>query len=188
MPGPANGLFATQRTRPAYQLDTGTAHRDDRRLPPINQKNPVMCGAIQLQDTKVFFPHPSAKLPVRKRDGQIEWVTWGKRRDEMCAFPEGGWARLSSIKDGRWTRLNPRPVQIAVERFMEKDAEGQRYWFDLEEGEFIQGLMAFIDGEARVYVVTQEAEAQTAMIHPRWPRILQRDAIDEPARRTENAA
>lgn len=55
---------------------------------------------------------------------------------------------------------------------MEKDAEGQRYWFDLEEGQFIQGLLATVDGESRVYVVTQEAEPQTAMIHPRWPRIL----------------
>ena len=69
-------------------------------------------------------------------------------------------------------------MQIGVERFMEKDAEGQRYWFDLEEGEFIQGLMAFINGEARVYVVTQEAEPQTAMIHPRWPRILQRQEVE----------
>ena len=136
-----------------------------------------MCGAIELQETKIFFPHPKARLPVRRRDGEIKWVTWGKRREEMCAFPEGGWARLSSIKDGRWGRLNPRPVQIIVERFMEKDADGQRYWFDLEEGEFIQGLLATIDGETRVYVVTQEAEPQTAMIHPRWPRILSSEDI-----------
>ena len=138
-----------------------------------------MWGAIQLQDNKIFFPHPSAKLPIRKRDGAIDWITWGKRREEMCIFPEGGWARLSSVKDGRWTRMSPKPVQIIADRFMQKDADGQRYWFDLEEGEFIQGLMAFINGEPRVYVVTEEApaETETAMIHPRWPRILKRNDI-----------
>ncbi len=131
-----------------------------------------MCGAIQLQDVKVFFPHPKARLPVRKRDGDLEWITWGKRREEMCAFPEGGWARLSSIRDGRWARFQPRPVQIMVNRFMEKNPEGERVWFDLEDGQFIQGLLATIDGEQRVYVVTQEAPPETAEIHPRWPRIL----------------
>lgn len=140
-----------------------------------------MCGAIQIQENKVFFPHPNAKLPVRRRDGELQWITWGKRREEQCAFPEGGWARLTSIKDGRWTRLNPRPVQIVVERFMEKDVDGQRYWFDLEEGEFIQGLLATLNGETRVYVVTQEAEPQTAMIHPRWPRILTFDEVGSKA-------
>jgi len=40
-------------------------------------------------------------------------------------------------------------------------------------------LMAFINGEPRVYVVTEEApaETETAMIHPRWPRILKRNDI-----------
>ena len=75
--------------------------------------------------------------------------------------------------------MSPKPVQIIADRFMQKDADGQRYWFDLEEGEFIQGLMAFINGEPRVYVVTEEApaETETAMIHPRWPRILKRNDI-----------
>lgn len=131
-----------------------------------------MCGAIQLQDKQVFFPHPDARLPVRKRDGNLEWVRWGKRREEICSFPEGGWARLSSIRDGRWAHFNPRPVQIVVDRFMEKDTAGQRYWFDLDEGEFIQGLLITINDESRVYVVTQEADPEAARIHPRWPRIL----------------
>lgn len=137
-----------------------------------------MCGAIQLQDIKVFFPHPKAKLPIRKRDGDLEWVTWGKRREEECAFPEGGWARLSSIRDGRWARFQPRPVQIMVHRFMEKNPEGERVWFDLEDGQFIQGLLATINGEQRVYVVTQEAPPETHEIHPRWPRILGRGEVD----------
>ena len=55
-----------------------------------------MCGGIEYQDQKVFFPQPGARLPVRLRDGNVTWVTWGMRKNESISkFPNGGWARLT---------------------------------------------------------------------------------------------
>jgi len=78
-----------------------------------------MCGGIKYTDKQnktwtVYFPSPKAALPVLKKDGEIEWVTWGKRKEEdTTAFPNGGWARLDSIKEGKWQRYQPRPVLLS---------------------------------------------------------------------------
>jgi hypothetical protein len=42
----------------------------------------VMCGGIEYQDQKIYFPQPDARLPVRLRDGHVTWITWGRRKDE----------------------------------------------------------------------------------------------------------
>jgi hypothetical protein len=63
------------------------------------------------------------------------------------------------------------PVKIAVDAFMEKDNQGVSHWFDLEPGQFIQGLVAGPEGGGqRVYVVTVEPEDKS--IHDRWPRVV----------------
>ena len=50
-----------------------------------------MCGGIEFQDQKIFFPQPGARLPVRLRDGNVTWVTWGMRKNESIGkFPNGG--------------------------------------------------------------------------------------------------
>jgi hypothetical protein len=62
-----------------------------------------MCGGIECQDQKIYFPQPDPRLPVRLRDGNVTWITWGRRKDEATGkFPNGGWARLDSIKSGKW--------------------------------------------------------------------------------------
>jgi hypothetical protein len=61
----------------------------------------------------VYFPSPKSALPVLKINGEIEWITWGRRKeDDMPEFPNGGWARLDSIKEGKWQRYQPRPVLL----------------------------------------------------------------------------
>ena len=42
-----------------------------------------MCGGIEYQDQKIYFPQPDARLPVRLRDGNITWITWGRRKDGL---------------------------------------------------------------------------------------------------------
>ena len=72
-----------------------------------------MCGGIEYQDNKIYFPQPNARLPVLLRHGDVTWVTWGKRKNEDSGkFPNGGWARLNSIKAGKWKPWHPRPVLI----------------------------------------------------------------------------
>jgi len=55
---------------------------------------------------------------------------------------------------------------------MEKDNQGKSHWYGLNPGEFIQGLLAQVGVEKRVYVVTVPPEAENAYIHHRWPRVV----------------
>ena len=138
-----------------------------------------MCGGIKYTDQQnkawtVYFPSPKAALPVIKKSGDIEWVTWGKRKEENEPyFPNGGWARLDSIKAGKWERFHPTPVMIPVQSFMEKDSEKVSHWFDMKLDEVIQGLVTIHNDIARVYVVTTDTPSEFSFIHDRWPRIIQ---------------
>jgi putative SOS response-associated peptidase YedK len=137
-----------------------------------------MCGGAKYIDPtgkewKVYFPNPKAALPVVKEDGAIEWVKWGRRREEPAhGFVQGGWARIDSILAGKWAKLNPKPVLLAVQSFMEKDDDRVSHWIDLPEGGAIQGLLAYMQEEVRLYVVTEDTPAEYAWVHDRWPRII----------------
>jgi len=139
-----------------------------------------MCGGVKYTDNQnktwtVYFPSQKAALPVLKKDGEIEWVTWGKRKEENAPeFPNGGWARLDSIKQGKWQRYHPRPVLIPIHSFMEKDADKISHWFDMKPDEVLQGLLTIQDSVARVYVVTTDTPAEFSYIHDRWPRVMQK--------------
>lgn len=134
-----------------------------------------MCGGVEYQhegqDHRIYFPYPEAKLPVRRRDGSIELVGWGRRKEQPGHLPPSGWARLESVQAHRWDRWNPQPVKIIVDRFMEKDEQKSSHWFDLHDGEFIQGLLASWNDEHRLYVVTVEPPAEQTGFK-RWPRVM----------------
>lgn len=134
-----------------------------------------MCGGvyylIEGQEVRTYFPNPKACLPVRKKDGGVELLAWGRRKSQAGTLPLGGWARLESIHEGRWDKWFPRPVKLMVSQFMEKDIEGISHWFDLTKGKWIQGLVAHRGSERRIYVVTITPEMEDA-VHGRWPRIL----------------
>lgn len=132
-----------------------------------------MCGGIEYQGNKIYFPQPEAKLPIKLRHGDVVWVLWGKRQNEGPGkFPNGGWARLDSIKAGKWKPWHPRPVLIPADSFMEKDNEKKSHWIVLESGMMIQALLAERGGEKRVYVVTEETPKDYQWIHDRWPRLV----------------
>lgn len=132
-----------------------------------------MCGGIEYQGNKVFFPNPEARLPVRTKDGGVTWVPWGQRNlGGKITFPNGGWARLESIAQGKWKQWHPKPVQIICDRFMEKDEEKQSHWFEMEAHMVIQGLIARRGEDFRVYVVTEPPPPQYEWIHDRYPRLV----------------
>lgn len=54
---------------------------------------------------------------------------------------------------------------------MEKDNEGESHWFNVTKGQWVQGLLAQIGDEYRIYVVTITPEHEGA-VHDRWPRVL----------------
>ncbi|MGY0218683.1 hypothetical protein ACWJJH_15060 [Endozoicomonadaceae bacterium StTr2] len=134
-----------------------------------------MCGGVSFRaDGKViktFFPNPKARLPVKGRDGQLIMVPWGRRENQAGGAPQGGWARLESVHEGRWEKYRPQPVKIVVDAFMEKDDKGLSHWFDVLPGQYIQGLVATDGVFTRLYVVTTEDE-KSCHISGRWPRIV----------------
>lgn len=137
-----------------------------------------MCGGVYFQHgddvLRIFFPNPKAVLPVLMSDGEVKLMAWGRRQKQPGNLPMTGWARLDSIYAGRWDKYFPKPVKIPVLSFMEKDLEGVSHWYDLQKGQFIQGLIAREGNEKRIYVVTIEPELEDAQIHSRWPRIVQK--------------
>ena len=81
-----------------------------------------MCDGIEYHGDKIYFPNPQARLPVRLRNGNVTWVTWGNRKIEANRnFPNGGWVRLDLICAGKWNPLLPdnKPILIAADQFME---------------------------------------------------------------------
>ena len=141
-----------------------------------------MCAGVEIEGqekaARVYFPVPTATLPVMMKDGSVANLRWGARNEELAAgdgwprWPKGGWARLESVKAGRWKALDPLPVKIPAKGYMEKDGEGRSHWFALEPGQYIQGLVARIGDERRVYVVTVASPPEFAHIHDRWPRVV----------------
>lgn len=134
-----------------------------------------MCGGVYYkfsnEDIRVYFPNPSATLPVILKDKTIERLPWGRREKQAGKLPLGGWARLDSIYAGRWDKWFPISVKLPISQFMEKDISGNSHWFDITKGQVIQGLVARHAQEQRVYVVTVTPEDSEA-IHHRWPRIV----------------
>lgn len=132
-----------------------------------------MCGGVKFTDSgkeqTVYFPQPRAELPLQLCSGDMEKISWGRRREEQGDLPIGGWARQDSIDKGVWEKYQPRPVQIMVHAFMEKDKNKVTHWFDLSPGQHIQGLLATLNDERRVYVVTITSDNP---IHDRWPKIM----------------
>lgn len=138
-----------------------------------------MCGGVEIagqytntgQPVKVYFPNPKAALPVLQPDGSVEWITWGRRREQPGRLPATGWARVDSITAGKWARYQPQEVRMPAVRFMEKDPARQSHWFDLQPGQVLEGLLLEGGEERRVYVVTSDPPEGLEWVHDRWPRL-----------------
>ncbi len=134
-----------------------------------------MCRAARYsfdcKDWEVHFTSPKARLPVQLRSGELELMTWGRRKGERGNLPLGGWARFQQVQSGRWAAYRPRSVRIAVQAFMETDVAGNRQWFPIVAGQFIRGVLCRVDNEQRLYVVVMESGPDEAYFE-QWPRLV----------------
>jgi hypothetical protein len=136
-----------------------------------------MCGGVEVsgrytktgEQLKIYFPNPRAALPVQGAKDEVVWVPWGRRREQAGKGPAGGWARLSSIQEGKWEKYGPTRVRIPAQKFMEKDEAKVSHWFDLEPGQAIEGLLIGEGEQQRVYVITTETPEEQVLVHDRWP-------------------
>ena len=136
-----------------------------------------MCSGVKYTETsgkewKVYFPNPKAALPVVKSDGTVEWVKWGRRKEEQAPFVQGGWARSDSIELGKWERYSPVFVKLAAHSFMEKDAAKVSHWIDIPQEQAIEALIVEFDEDKRIYVVTEDTPPEFTWVHDRWPRLV----------------
>jgi len=136
-----------------------------------------MCDGVYFEHNgeilRQYFSNPKAHLPILKTDGGIILMPWGRRQSQVGNLPMGGWAKLNSVYRGRWDKYFPKPLKIPVLSFMEKDYEGYSHWYDLNKGQYLQGLLAKDNNEQRIYIVTIDPELEDANIHKRWPRVIQ---------------
>ncbi len=119
-----------------------------------------------------FFSEQQAVLPVKMRQGQYSSLPWGRKATDVGQLPFGGWASLESIYAGRWEAFQPRPVQIAASGHVQQDKEGENHYFELQETQMLQGLMAQDKEQQVVYLVTVQSPKELQYISSRWPRIL----------------
>src|SRR5882762_3685613 len=122
-----------------------------------------------------------ATVPILMRGGLVKWVEWGAPAAHhvsspdapgyVLKLPEGHWVDLATLRAGAWWQYKPRPARIAAIAFgvyleVEK-------WIPLKPGQYIQGALATVFAEQRVYVVTVPPPAEYAGAQPLcWPRIV----------------
>lgn len=95
-----------------------------------------------------FFWHKDAVLPIRTKTG-IQLKLWGNKDDDL-KLPKTGWAKIESLKAGKWDYLHPETLDIPIERGYEK-----KVWFDMPKG--AKGILVKKGDEERVYMITEEA-------------------------------
>lgn len=101
------------------------------------------------------------------------WLPWGRRKEQIGDWPEGGWARHESITKLYWRRWDPVELIVHPVRWMEKDHTGKSHWFDLEEGQGILCLRLCRAPGTPVYVVTTPSSGDyLTEIHDRIPAIV----------------
>jgi len=143
----------------------------------------AMCIAIQHAGQIIRWEDEAARLPVLRKDGRIEWVTWGLPFGQMShKAPAGGCASLDAIRSGKWKKYGVRPAKIAADRFAVLDGAVAERWIDLAPGLAIQGALIATDNKIqtaatgaqilRVYIVTEPPSIMGAGHPDKMPRII----------------
>jgi hypothetical protein len=118
-----------------------------------------------------YFHDEKALLPVKlKHSDNVVLLPWGRRKKEKSKLPLGGWASLDTLKENNFAQYFPKPVKIMVRKFLECDIENHPYWFDVTQGQWIQGVLLQDKDEMRVYILTFKPNMPDNPF-PRWPKI-----------------
>lgn len=101
-----------------------------------------MCIAIQIDERIIRWSDESHRLPILRKDGDVEWVAWGMPFGQIShKAPAGSCASLDSVRSGKWKRYGARPVKIVADRFAVLDGAGAEHWTDLAAGLVLQGAL-----------------------------------------------
>lgn len=98
---------------------------------------------------QVFFWQHRPFLPVEE-EGTLHLYDWGNREPNL-KLPKTGWAKIESVRDGKWDWLSPKTVNIPSIMGYEK-----KKWFKTPEG--LKGIKVRYHNIIRVYLVTTKAD------------------------------
>ena len=64
-----------------------------------------MCGGVEAREAdkiwKIYFPNLKAAMPILLENSeQLDWISWGRRKDESGKGPQGDWTRLNTVQAG----------------------------------------------------------------------------------------
>lgn len=142
-----------------------------------------MCGGLEYEFfdpakqqwvlRKSYFPIPKAQIPVITENG-VQLMQWGKRKGEDLEIdvPVTGWARILSLKEGKWSAYHPKRVRVQARQWMEKDSDRKSHWFPLNSQEYLLGVQIEKAGQNFVYIVTHPASGGLRDVHERMPYIV----------------
>ncbi len=146
-----------------------------------------MCAGLALfrdmQEVKVFFPNPRARLLCRTGTGMDIDAIWGRRNEKEypdSGLPVTGWARKESLAAGKWDRFDGEEVLIPALSYMEKDDRRHSHWFELEKDQFLCGLLISWRDLRFLYMVTIPTPEAYRHIHHRWVQIQRIQGMDKP--------
>jgi hypothetical protein len=100
---------------------------------------------------QVFYWDKQPFLPIEENGG-VHLYSWGNRDGEL-KLPKTGWARIESLRDGRWDVFSPHQVLIPCDFGYEK-----KKWFKTPGG--LTGVKVRWQNVDRVYILTQKADQQ----------------------------
>lgn len=131
----------------------------------------AVCHQLEERLVMTYFHDEKALLPVKHKNGEsVILLPWGRRKKEKSDLPLGGWATEQMLNENHFAKYFPKPVKIMVKKFLELDIENQPSWFDITQGQWIQGFLLQEKNERRVYIMTFKPSMPDNYF-PRWPKI-----------------
>jgi hypothetical protein len=128
-----------------------------------------------LEERKVFFPQPRARIPMIGDGGTVILHQWGRRNKEEDIeydVPITGWARADKLTSNYWKHYQPDQVLLPALRFSEKGKLPKSHWFEMPDNTYLMGLKIQRRDKHFIYVVTNPAIGELEKIHPRMPLIV----------------
>ncbi len=129
-----------------------------------------LCDRGGEREVQFLFADAERLLPVW-RNGRLEVLRWGNRRDESAQLPCTAWTQLSTVESGGWGEHGVEPVVIPATMGLDRGV-----WYRIRQG--IRGLVVRDErGCPHVYVICEPSSHyyQVMTRGSRWMPLL----IDE---------
>lgn len=138
-----------------------------------------MISAVEVSGTVYEMDRYSGRIPVLKRNGDLDLMPWGVfSHYEPEDLPRGPDVALGKVRDGSLQHRRPRPVKIPAQRYRLSERGKDDQWFPVPVGKCLQGVMLDHDDmrgrSVIVYLVSVTAHPMANIGFYRVPRLISR--------------